>query len=331
MRISRRRRRWNLVLLAGLLAAMAVGAFAVKQPVMGRGPKLPSAEVAPLRLQAHVRMLSETLSPRGHEDTQNLNQVAGYVASALREAGAEVSEQRYRTRYDTEFRNIIGVIGPRTDQVIVVGAHYDAFAGLPGADDNASGVAGLIELAGLLAKHPPRMRVELVAYSTEEPPYFRTEEMGSDQHAAWLVARGEKVRAMIALEMLGSYSDEPGSQRYPMPILRLLYPGTGNFIAVVGKTGQGALVRTVKRAMRGASDLPVQSINAPRFVPGLDFSDHAPYWDRGMNALMITDTAFYRNPRYHTAQDTWNTLDYARMAKVVQGVFAAVHALAAED
>jgi hypothetical protein len=127
--------------------------------------------------------------------------------------------------------------------------------------------------------------------------------------------------------MIGYFSDREGSQRLPSTLLKAVYPTRGDFITVVGKMDQGPLVRTVKRAMRGATPLPVYSINAPRAVPGIDFSDHASYWDAGYGAVMVTDTAFYRNPHYHTRADTAETLDYVRMAAVVRGVYEAVLAL----
>jgi Zn-dependent M28 family amino/carboxypeptidase len=221
-----------------------------------------------------------------------------------------------------------GAEGGAGDDVVVVGAHYDAFGPAVGADDNASGVAGLLELAPRLKDAHGSARIELVAYTLEEPPYFRTRSMGSRVHAAALQKSGAKVRAMVCLEMIGFFSDEDGSQRYPLPGLGLLYPSRGDFIALVGCLGEAGLVRTIKRAMAQACDLPVRSINAPRFVPGIDFSDHLNYWDAGFDAVMVTDTAFYRNANYHKASDTLETLDYERMAKVVEGVRAAVVELA---
>jgi hypothetical protein len=211
---------------------------------------------------------------------------------------------------------------------VVVGAHYDTAGPLPGADDNASGVAGLLELARALGAAPPEGRVDLVAYTLEEPPFFMTPRMGSAVHAASLRREGIEVRAMISLEMIGYFTDAPNSQTFPLGILRFFYPRTGNFIAVVGKLGQGSTLRRIKQAMRAASDLPVESINAPTWIPGVDFSDHRSYWMAGYPAAMITDTAFYRNDRYHTVQDTPESLDYSRMAKVVEGVHCAVRALA---
>lgn len=279
------------------------------------------------RLREHVRMLADVLVPRSIAHPTNLEGAAAYTAAHMVENGAEVSFQRYEVS-GNEYRNVIGALGPDSAERVVVGAHYDAAGPFPGADDNASGVAGVIELARVLAGAPLRLRVELVAYPCEEPPFFRTPYMGSMVHAASLRDEGARVRAMIALEMIGFFSDEPGSQRLPTPLLKPFYPSRGDFIAVVGKLGQGSLIRRVKRAMKRASPLPVRTIQAPRSIPGVDFSDHASYWAAGFDAVMVTDTAFYRNPHYHTARDTPDTLDYRRMAMVVEGVRAAVLALA---
>lgn len=344
----RRSKWWNGGLVGTLVVFCGVGYVGITQPQFGHsesatlktidGRSIPA--VSEERLVQHVRALSEQFSPRSHEDIENLDRAASYIAEALRDAGLIVTEQPYTTRYGQAYRNVIARVPTREGAataeeeakrgIVIVGAHYDAYLGLPGADDNASGVAGLLELARMLMANPPGVPVELVAYNTEEPPSFASEDMGSARHAEVVKQRGVKVRGMIAIETIGYFSDAKGSQTFPMPLLRLIYPTTGNYITVVGRTGQGDIVRRVKRAMRGATDLPVESINAPRSVPGIAFSDHAPYWDRGFEAVMISDTAFYRNPRYHTADDTWDTLDYGRMAKVVQGVFAAVHRLAAD-
>jgi len=317
-----------LVILGFTSLLLAAVWFAVTQPVMFRRPAgdhRPPVDAA--RLEAHVRMLSETFAPRDEGHPENLDRVAAYLRKEFERANAAaVSEQPYESRGQT-YRNVIASFGPRTKDLIVVGAHYDTAGALPGADDNASGVAGLIELAYLLGKTPPSARVELVAFALEEPPYFRSPLMGSAVHAASLKARGFAVRAMLSLEMIGYFSDQPDSQQYPVSVLKAVYPSRGNFIAVVGKIDQGRVVRRVKQAMMEASPLPVYSITAPRSIPGVDFSDHLNYWNEGYDALMITDTAFYRNPHYHTSTDTPDTLDYRRMASVVQGVHAAVLSL----
>lgn len=315
----------------GLLATLGLGAgslaWLVTQPTWtnlgGPGSRLPD----PAALEAHVRHLSEACRPRDWSHPEGLDRAADHVETHLREAGGRVWSQTFQVRGRT-YRNVGATFGPETGSRVVVGAHVDACEDLPAADDNASGIAGLLELARSLGAHPPLSRVDLVAYTLEEPPFFRTQDMGSARHAEALHQEGSPVKAMLALEMIGRFEDAPGSQRYPLSLLGLLYPDRGNFIAVVGRTRDLGLVRTVKRSLRGASPLPVVSINAPRWIPGLDFSDHHPFWDRGVSAVMITDTAFYRNRDYHTERDTADRLDYRRMAQVVQGVEAAVRRLA---
>lgn len=286
-----------------------------------------SRAVDPARLEAHVRALAEDFVPRDEDHPENLDQAAAYIRRHLEQAGGRVEDQSFQVAGRT-YRNVVAHFGPDTRERIVVGAHYDAAGPLPGADDNASGVAGLIELGSLLGKGKLPLHVELVAYTLEEPPYFASPAMGSALHAASLKKQGIPVRAMIGLEMIGFFTDEPGSQDLPAPFLKLLYPSTGNFIAVVGKIGQGPLARKIKKAMKRASPLPVESINAPTSLPGVDLSDHRNYWAQGYPAVMITDTAFFRNPHYHMASDTPETLDYRRMAMVVEGLYGAVKALA---
>ncbi|HYO16145.1 MAG TPA: M28 family peptidase [Thermoanaerobaculia bacterium] len=292
-------------------------------PVLARPAAAPP--VQPARLAAHVRMLTEDFVPRDEAHPENLDRAASYIRQVFESTGGRVEEQPFQVRGRT-YRNVIAHFGPQTRERIVVGAHYDAAGPLPGADDNASGVAGVLELAHLLGRTAPPAHVELVAYTLEEPPYFAGPMMGSVFHAASLKKQGVKVRAMICLEMIGYFTDEPRSQRFPHPSLRLLYPSTGNFIAVVGRIGQGSLAGRIKKSMKRSAPLPVHSINAPRWLPGVDFSDHRSYWEAGWDAVMITDTAFYRNDNYHTAADTADTLDYGRMALVVQGLDAAVRA-----
>ena len=288
-------------------------------------PLIPTTD--PLRLERHVRALAEECSPRDAWHPENMERAAAYIARQLEPSGAALSDQWFPAA-GTTVRNVIAAFGPESSERVVVGAHYDAAEGPPGADDNASGVAGLIELARLLAGRPLARRVELVAFALEEAPFFGTEEMGSVVHARSLRASGGRVAAMISLEMIGFFSDRPKSQGFPFAALKALYPTTGNFIVVAGRFRDAGLTLRIKRAMRRNSDLAVHSINGPRSLPGLDLSDNASYWDRGDPAVMITDSAFYRNPNYHTAGDLPETLDYARMARVVEGVARAVADLA---
>ena len=316
------------VLLLIISLGLLIGWLVITQPLLvGAIPAAAKVSISPARLEWHVRMLSTTYVPRDATHPEHLDRVAAYIRQEFAQANARVVEQPYVVNGQT-YRNVIGSYGPDTTERIVIGAHYDAAGPYPGADDNASGIAGLIELAYLLGNVPLPIQVELIAYTLEEPPYFRTPLMGSAVHAQSLQAQGVPVRVMVSLEMIGYFNDAPNSQRFPASILKLFYPSQGNFIALVGKVGQGAVVRHAKRAMRGASSLPVYSINAPRLVPGVDFSDHRNYWAAGYPALMMTDTAFYRNPHYHTTYDTPDTVDYLRMAMVVQGVYAVVLAFA---
>jgi len=326
---ERRRRliKFMLVIVFIFLLLLIVVWFWMTQPLLASARPNPQRIVDPARLEAHVRKLSIELAPRDARNTENLDRAAAYIKDEFSQTTTSVSEQAYRVQ-GTSYRNIIAQFGPESAERIVVGAHYDAAGPLPGADDNASGVAGLIELARMLGQQQPPIRVELVAFTLEEPPYFRTTGMGSSVHAESLRKQNIRVRAMFSLEMIGYFSDAPDSQGLPVGALKAFYPSTGNFIGVVGRLSEGLLVRRVKTAMRNASPLPVYSINSPDFVPGVDFSDNLNYWAAGYNAVMITDTAFYRNRNYHTAQDTAEKLDYKRMAMVVEGVYAAVVDLA---
>jgi peptidase M28-like protein len=279
-----------------------------------------------LTLKQHVQILSQDFAPRDYHHLENLDRAGEYIRRHFQATGARV----YYQPYDVDgviYKNVIAEFGPECDAIIIVGAHYDAVLGVPGADDNASGIAGLLEMARLLADTSLNTRVVLAAYTLEEPPFFTTEYMGSDVHAKSLKARGVHVELMICFEMIGYFTQKPGSQEFPSPLLKLYYPTTGNFIAIVDQmfsTNAGKL----KRWMRKKTDLPVHSINAPKWLPGVDWSDHRSYWKYGYPAVMITDTAFYRNKAYHTMDDTEDRLDYDHMAKVVYGVYSYVRQLA---
>lgn len=278
------------------------------------------------RLKRDVAMLAERLVPRDAAHPQNLRAASEYIAAAFKAAGLTPHMQRIEAAGD--YVNVIASLGPAEAPRFVIGAHYDAAGPYPGADDNASGVAGLLELARRLARETFTLRVDLVAFCLEEPPHFGLDTMGSHSYARRLRREGAKVEAMLSLETIGYFADADGSQRYPHPAFKVLYPSRGNFIAVVGRWQETALVRRTVRAMRRASPLPVEGFNGPASTPGLALSDHASFWAAGYKAAMVTDTAFLRNPHYHTAHDTPDTLDYRRMAHVIDGLTAAIVAAA---
>ena len=276
-----------------------------------------------VKLKQHLLAITNTAQPRNHQHTESLNQVADYIRNEFEQLNGNVQEQTY-TVAGSEYRNIIRSVGPTDAPRLVVGAHYDVCGDQPGADDNASGVAGLLELARLLQKHTLPFRVDFVAYTLEEPPYFRTEHMGSYVHAKSLSGQQTRVMGMISLEMIGYFKDEKGTQRYPVAPMKLFYGNRGNYIALVQRFGNGSFGRSLLRNYKKAATLPVKSLRAPAFVSGVDFSDHLNYWQFGFDALMITDTSFYRNSNYHQATDTIYTLDFGRMAQVVDAVYTSI-------
>ena len=309
--------RSGLRIAAAVLIFIVIVGWVIRQPVWGAQP-LSAAIVEPSKLEGHVRFLSETCHPRHALARENQAKAIAYIAAHFREAGGRVVMQDIATPSGS-YQNVIAHFGPEEGRRYVIGAHFDSCGVQPGADDNASGVSGLLELASLLGKEKSLpAHFELVAYNLEEPPFFAGPYMGSAVHARSLKEQHAQVALMLSLEMIGCFQDERGSQSYPGPLMNLIYPSRGNFIAIVGRWNQRAVVGSFKRACIGTANLPVVSIAAPSFVPAIDFSDHRNYWAEDFPALMITDTAFLRNPRYHQPTDTYDTLDYRRMAEVVR-------------
>lgn len=287
-----------------------------------RSAKL-SGQADPEQLRHTVSYLSSIVPSRSSINPRSLERAADYVSSSLTREGCSVHEQIYMLR-GRKYRNLICSFGPDNGPRVILGAHYDVhFDNNPGADDNASGVAALIELARLLNKRTPNFshRLDLVAYTLEEQPHFRSSDMGSFVHARQLADEGVDVKLMVSVEMIGYFSESAGSQKYPNSLLRLFFPGRGDFIGVVGLAWDRGLVRRARNLMSVSTELPVYSINSPRFIPGIDLSDHRNFWSFEYPAVMVTDTAFYRNPNYHRPTDTSDTLDYRKMALVVEGLY----------
>ncbi len=304
--------------------------FVGTQPLffIGKSKTMPSVNAKTLEL--YTKQLSENLPARaGFEET--LNTTLHWIELQLKPFETK-TRKSYRQSYKVgkqNFHNLILEFGAKpttNDEIIIIGAHYDTAHGYPGADDNASGVAGLIELARLLSENPNLISqpIQLIFYTLEEPPYFRTQKMGSYIHATSLKNNKQKVKVMIALDMIGYFSNKKDSQHFPLPLLNKIYPDKGDFIAIIGNLSNMGTVRKVKHSFKTASDLPVYSFNSPRFVPGIDFSDHLNFWNNDYPAVLITDTSFNRNLAYHTKQDTADKLDYKKMAKVVQALFKTV-------
>jgi hypothetical protein len=303
------------------------GVCAVTNPVLFAGSAPTTISPDKKQLQADVNFLCTLKSARSNSNLTYLDSAAGYISTELKKAGYLPEEQKFTAEgVQDGFKNIICSYGPKDAERLIVGAHYDVCGEESGADDNASGVAGLLELARQLKKQSPVLnyRIDMVFYSLEEPPHFRESTMGSAVHAKYLFDNKINVKGMICLEMIGYFSEEKGSQHYPASVMKLFYPSKADFIAVVGKMGQGRFLRKFKRRMTSACGMHVRSINAPPSIPGIDFSDHLNYWKYGYEAIMITDTSFYRNDNYHQVSDLPSTLNYDKMGEVVKGVYNAI-------
>ena len=277
------------------------------------------------RLRSHVAAIASR--ERNLEHPEAYEAAAAYLEGALAAAGHAVRRQPFEVG-GRPARNLeVEIAGSSPGAgVIVVGAHYDSVHGSPGANDNASGVAATLELARLMTDFKPRLAWRFVLFANEEPPSFHSDAMGSAVYARSARQRGERIVAMFSLETLGFYSGAHGSQRYPFP-LNLAYPDRGNFVAFVGNLSGGELVRETIAAFREHARLPSEGVAAPGWLPGIDWSDHWSFWREGWPALMITDTAPYRYPYYHTTHDTPDKVDYDSLARVVTSLEATFRAL----
>ncbi|MEW6440454.1 MAG: M28 family peptidase [bacterium] len=280
----------------------------------------PDPGVSTDNMKDTVRYLTTLQPARSHDHPESMKRAAAYIYRKLAEYGFEPMEQTYVIS-GSAYANVLASAGPAEGSRLIVGAHYDVCGESPGADDNASAVAGLLEVARFAKKHESELpgRVDFVAYALEEPPFFETAGMGSHVHAESLHNQGVRVKGMICLEMIGYFTEEAGSQNYPLALLRLFYPSTGNFIGVISNFGSSCLASRVARHLK-ATSVRVRTLRAPSSIRGVDFSDHRSYWEFGYDAVMITDTAFYRNPNYHRETDTIDTLDFGKMHEVVKGL-----------
>lgn len=276
-----------------------------------------------------VEILSKEFPSRSGQRPEQLAKAAAFVEQELLSLGYVVESDVYSADTTPARNLIVEKKGLDTSKAcIVLGAHYDTVVGTPGADDNASGIAGLIELARLFKDHPTKRTIRFVAFTHEEPPFFLTPLMGSRHYARRLKNEGTNIQVMLSLEMLG-YGDHRFQQKYPYPLLRTIgrYPVNGNFIAIVSNLQTNKITKTIAEAMRQVCSIGVERLSAPGYLPPLFLSDHASFWRFGFPAVMVTDTAFLRNPHYHLVSDTADTLNYEFLAEVIKGLYAAVIAL----
>jgi hypothetical protein len=274
-------------------------------------------------IRRHFENIIGTAEPRNFENTDALNEVAAYIHQEFGLYGDSTAYQEFVVD-GRGYKNVITSFGVEHGTRIIVGAHYDVCGDQDGADDNASGVIGLLELARMLKDQELEYRIDLVAYTLEEPPYFGTKEMGSFKHAEYLSKNNIDVYGMVCLEMIGYFSDEKRSQSYPIGLLKLFYGGKGDYITIVRKFGSGKFAKRYKRRMKDFDLVRTKSIQAPGSLRGIDFSDHLNYWRFGFSAVMITNTGFYRNENYHQDGDVIETIDMARMSAVIDEVYQAL-------
>ena len=276
------------------------------------------------KLHRHVKYLTVDIGSRSAYEYDQIEATKEYIVDCLKAFGYVPSFQTFtynRKKYSNVIASRTGVKLP--DETVIIGAHYDTARGTPGADDNASAVATLLEIARALKDFSPDRTLKLIFFVVEEPPIFKSEQMGSYIYAKEAKARNEDIKAMICLEMLGYYTNEKDGQTYPFPIMSRVYPSTPNFIAIVGNLNSTSLVGKVKNSLGVGSRIPVETLSALSFVPGVDFSDHRSFWKMGYPAVMVTDTAYYRNPNYHSETDTIDTLDFDKMSDLLKGLIQA--------
>ncbi len=292
------------------------------------------------QLRRHVRKLAGEIGERNLIQYTALREAADYVHHSFEQAGYDVERQTYDVAPRSFFglsevpeqplacANLIAEI-PGSDkpaEIVVVGAHFDSVEGSPGANDNATGVAAVLALARSFAGKKPGRTLRFLAFVNEEPPYFQTPSMGSLVYAKRCQERQENVVAMLSLETIGYYSDEPGSQNYPAP-LGFFYPSKGNFVAVVGDTSSRRLVRKLIRSFRESTQFPSEGAATFGALPGVDWSDHWSFRQAGYSGVMVTDTAPFRYAHYHAASDTPDKIDYDRLARLVAGMESVIEEL----
>jgi Zn-dependent M28 family amino/carboxypeptidase len=317
--------------VSAALAAIAI-TYEANMPLKRNGhvlsPLTPAEVEIRERVRKTVQVLAGDIGGRDAVRSENLRKAAQYIEAQLRSFGYGPARQTYAAggeRFDNIEAELKG--NHDVDRLVVIGAHYDTAGGLPGANDNASGVAAALELARQFAREPRARSIRWVFFVNEEPPFFQTPAMGSYVYAKRCHERKEKITAMLSLETIGYYSDASGTQTYPIGF-HPGYPDRGDFLGFVANFRSAPLLRRALKSFRAATSLPAAGAAAPAAIPGIGWSDHWSFWQFGYPALMLTDTAPYRYPYYHSAEDTPEKLDYDRLARAVTGLAAILRELA---
>ena len=271
-----------------------------------------------------LKYLTQINPARNYKNVDSLNHVANYIKERFENINLEVEFQEFEVSGNI-YKNVIATLNPEYDKRVIFGAHYDVCGDIQGADDNASAVAGLIESARQLSKKKEQLdfRIDFVAYTLEEPPYFATTNMGSYQHAKYLHDNNIDVIGLINYEMIGYFTDEPNSQEYPVDFMKLVYPTTGNFIAIVSNENSTSFLEQLN-FNNIDKEIDSHNIILPDALSDITASDHINYWNFGFKAVMITDTAYFRNKNYHTVGDTIETIDFKRMQQSVNLVVKSI-------
>ncbi len=311
-----------ILLAAALLSGVGLLAFGMHMPDSSHSGALPTLDdpgrALGRELQRDVEKLSTEIGERNVDHPAQLSRAADFIFEQLSATKLHVERQSFTVK-GVQCQNILAHAPGPSPAVFVLGAHYDSAQGTPGADDNATGVAALLALARRFAKKPHDRSLVFAAFTNEEPPWFKTADMGSVHVARLLRERKVDVQGMMSLETFGYYRDQPGSQRYPTP-LNWFYPDRGNFVAFVGNLRSRDLVRHSIRVFRDSEPFPSEGAALPDVLPGISWSDHWAFWQQDVPAVMVTDTAPFRNSNYHEPSDRAGELDFERLARVVRGL-----------
>jgi Zn-dependent M28 family amino/carboxypeptidase len=295
----------------------------------GQLPPLQKNEITLQKsLQQDIRKIAVEIGARNVGQHDKLNATRDFLITSLTQSGYKVKQQAYKVKGKSYSNLEVERVGTETpNEIIVIGGHYDSAYASPGANDNGTGAAATLELARIFAQKDTKRTIRFVEFTNEEPPFFWTENMGSLVYAKQIKQHQEEIVAMLSLETMGYFSDATDSQKYPPP-LNLLYPNQGNFIGFIGNLNSGDLVRRAIASFRRHVQFPSEGAALPGWMSGVGWSDHWSFWEQGYPGIMVTDTAPYRYPHYHTLDDTPDKINFDKLARVVSGLINVISDLA---